>query len=227
MHMLRFHVPSLLWLVLASAGTPAGSAAQAPAKSAAKAPAAAPARSDARVLRADMSRITGSGGATLWLLVASDFQCPVCREYHEKVARQVEKELVSTGVVRLAYINFPLSIHKNAMPAAEAAMCAGAQDKFWPYHDRLFATQARWSNVADPTSLFATYARELKLDTAAWATCMKDDAMLPMIRADHQRAKTAGVTSTPSFLVGDMLLPGLVDMDVIRMAVKEALGKPK
>jgi protein-disulfide isomerase len=224
--MLRFRVPFCTTLALALFAAPVAARAQSPGKSATRTP-PSPARSDPRVLRADMSRIAGSGGATLWILVASDFQCPVCKQYHDRVARQVEKEFVSSGVVRMAYINFPLSIHKNAMPAAEAAMCAGAQDKFWPYHDRLFATQGRWSDVADPTAMFTTLARELKLDTAAWSACMKDDTMIPMIRADHQRAKTAGVSSTPSFLVGDMLLPGLVDMDVIRMAVREALGKPK
>ncbi len=62
----------------------------------------------------------------------SDFQCPYCKEFHDKTAAQVRKEFVQTGLARMAYIHFPLRIHPNAVPSAEASMCAGAQGKFWP-----------------------------------------------------------------------------------------------
>jgi len=53
------------------------------------------------------------------------------------------KKYVDTGKVRLVVHDFPLNIHANAVPAAEAAHCAGDQGKFWPMHDGLFAEPGR------------------------------------------------------------------------------------
>ena len=84
--------------------------------------------------RADRGRIRGNPQAGLWIIEASDFQCPYCKMWHDSTYGSLVKDYVESGKVRLAYLNFPLSQHQNAMPAAEAAMCASVQDKFWPMH---------------------------------------------------------------------------------------------
>ncbi|MCC6318993.1 MAG: thioredoxin domain-containing protein [Gemmatimonadaceae bacterium] len=179
---------------------------------------------DPRVTRADLARIDGKPEAKLWILVVSDFQCPFCKEYHEKTEKQVHKEFVETGIARLAYINYPLKIHKNAVPAAEAAMCGGAQDKFWPFHDRLFATVGTWGNLASPSAAFEGIAAELKLNVPIWKKCVADHVMVPMIQADYQRGSSAGASSTPTFLIGRVVIPGNAPIEVFRTAVKETLA---
>src|SRR5512146_2649594 len=84
-------------------------------------------RDTALLHRADHARIEGSGSAPLWVVEVSDFQCPYCRQWHEETYPAIKREYVDTGKIRLAYINFPISGHRNAWPAAEAAMCAAAQ----------------------------------------------------------------------------------------------------
>jgi protein-disulfide isomerase len=116
-------------------------------------------------------------------------------------------------------------MHPNAVPAAEASMCAGAQGKFWEMHDRIFDAAVAWSKSAAPDRTFDVLARDLKLDMPAFSKCLADDVMLPMIDADRLRGKQARVGSTPSFLVGNTLLSGAAPLTAIRDAVNKELAR--
>lgn len=182
------------------------------------------AQPDPRVARADVSRIMGSPTATAWVMIVSDFQCPYCKNFQDERAGQITREYVETGKVRFAYVHFPLNQHANAMPAAEASMCAGAQDKFWPYHDQLFETVDSWGPATAPQATFESIATALGLDLTAFRQCQQDDVMLPMIQADYQRGVQAGVKSTPTFLIDKTLIPGVAPLDVFQKAINEALA---
>src|SRR5262249_30994978 len=110
--------------------------------------------------RADRGRILGDSNASVWVIMASDFQCPYCKQWHDSQFRNVLNAYVNTNKVRLAFLNMPLSIHPNAVPAAEAAMCASVQNKFWPMHEALFATQPQWEGLANPDSALTELARK-------------------------------------------------------------------
>lgn len=179
---------------------------------------------DPRVARADAARIKGRADAKVWVIVVSDFQCPYCRQWEKETAPQVEKEFVATGTARVAFINFPLQQHANALPAAEAAMCSGAQGKFWEMHDRLFDTQDEWSKIAQPDGYFATLAQRIGADGALFQQCVKDQVMRPMIEADVQRATKSGAQSTPTFLIGNMTFPGAQKIEVFRMGITQAMA---
>ena len=119
---------------------------------------------DARLAKADLARIDGTANAKAWLVVISDFQCPYCKQWHDSSSEAIRREYVTPGKIRVAYVNYPLGQHRHAVPTAEAAMCAGLQDKFWPYHDGLFATQPRWQDLADATLLLDSLARSVGID---------------------------------------------------------------
>jgi protein-disulfide isomerase len=189
---------------------------------AANAPAATPDTSDERVKRADLARITGDTNATVWIVEIGDFQCPACRMWHDSTYAKVKKEFVETGKVRMAFINFPLRQHRNAVPASEGAMCAGAQGRFWEFHDRVYDTQEQWSGLADGVPFFERIATELKLDLDAYRKCVSDHVMVPMIQADYQRGVEANVRSTPSFFVGGQLLQGAHPIESFRQALGTA-----
>ena len=134
---------------------------------------------------------------------------------------------VKTGKVRAAYLNFPLNQHRNAVPAANAAMCASAQNHFWDYHDRLFEAQARWAAMSDARPVFESIARDVSLDFPAWATCLDSERMLPLIFADRDRAAAGGVGSTPSFLVGGEVLAGALPFEEMRPFIDLAIAKDR
>ena len=182
---------------------------------------------DPVVVAADRGRITGDSTARTWVVIASDFQCPFCKEWHDQGYRALVDEYVRTGKVRVAYIHFPLNQHRNAVPTANASMCAAAQGKFWEYHDGLFATQAAWGPMSDPRPVLDSLARSLGLNHAAWSSCYESERMLPLIRADRDRAAAGGVQSTPSFLVGGQVIAGAVPIESMRPVIDSAVARDR
>jgi protein-disulfide isomerase len=182
---------------------------------------------DSDDVKADLARIQGSPTAKVWVIEVSDFQCPFCRQWHEETYQKLRDEFVKTGKVRLAYVNFPLAQHTYALPAAEAAMCAGAQGKFWEMHDALFTNQAKWETLPAPAAFFESLARGAGVDVARWRQCVQSRKMTPLIMADQDRARVAGAASTPSFMIGDKLLVGTQPIENLRSAIDSALAKSK
>jgi protein-disulfide isomerase len=178
-------------------------------------------------VRADQGRIIGQANAPLWIVEVSDFQCPFCKTWHDSTYPAILAEYVNTGKVRLAYLNFPLNIHPNAKPAAEAAMCASAQGKFFEMHDAIFATQRRWAQLSDASAVWDSLATAVRVDVPAWRDCMKRDATLPLIDADYERASSGGVRSTPSFYIGDEGIAGAEPMATFRQAIERQLAKKR
>ena len=177
---------------------------------------------------ADRGRIRGAESAPVWLVEVSDFQCPFCKQWHDESFATIDREYVQTGKVRLAYLNFPLSsIHRNARAAAEAAMCASVQGKFWPLHQSLFDTQARWSAAENPVPMFDSLAVAAGVGAPAWRQCMTSHATAALIDADHDRSSSAGVQSTPTFFIGDRKLEGAYPVDSFRVAIEAAIAKAR
>lgn len=175
---------------------------------------------------ADRGRIRGSASAPVWLIEVSDFQCPFCKQWHDASFAAIDSEYVKPGKVRLAYLNFPLSsIHPNARAAAEAAMCASVQGKFWQLHESLFATQARWEGQSNPLPTFDSLAVAAGVDAPAWRNCMTTHATATLIDADRDRSRSAGVQSTPTFFIGDRKLEGAYPTDSFRVAIDSALAR--
>lgn len=209
----RLSIAALLCAALASAGCARGGEEADPGP-------------DPRLQRADVDRIRGDSSANTWLLIVSDFQCPWCKRWHDETGPQVHREYVATGKVRVAYLHFPLDdIHRHARPAAEASMCAGAQGKFWAFHDSVFARQEQWAPLADATPAFNDIAASIGLDAAAYAQCLRDDVMLPMIAGDVQRARQSGAGSTPTFFIGNRVLAGAQPFDSFKVALDTALAE--
>jgi protein-disulfide isomerase len=182
-----------------------------------------------RVLqRADRGRIQGDSAAPVWVIVASDFQCPFCKTWHAETYPVLVRDYVRTGKIRMAYLNYPLNVHKNAWPAAEAAMCASVQGMFWEMHDAIFANQDRWSVMPNATPLFDSLAvNKFALNGDEWRSCMSSHATAALVQADFERLRTAGVESTPSFFIGDRGISGAQPTDVFRAAIEQALAKAR
>jgi protein-disulfide isomerase len=175
--------------------------------------------------RADHARIQGKENAPVWIVEVSDFQCPYCRAWHEETYPEVVKEFVETGKARLAYINFPIPGHRNAWPAAEAAMCAAAQGHFWPMHDALFQTQQKWESLQDPSTVFDSLATSVGVDMGPYNECTSKHEMRALIQADIDRARESGVNATPTFIIGDQSVSGAQPIQVFRQLIDAALNK--
>ncbi|HWG53121.1 MAG TPA: thioredoxin domain-containing protein [Gemmatimonadaceae bacterium] len=175
--------------------------------------------------KADHARIEGSDSAGVWVVEISDFQCPFCKEWHDETYATLKRDYVDTGKIRFAYINFPLPGHRNAWPAAEAAMCVAAQGKFWPMHDALFATQKSWETLSDPAAYLDSLAVHVGADSVAYHGCVSKHEMRALIQADIDRATASGVNSTPSFNIGGEMIAGAQPTAVFQQAIDSALAR--
>jgi protein-disulfide isomerase len=122
------------------------------------------------------------------------------------------------GQVRLVFKDFPLASHERARPAAEAARCAGALGKFWPYHDRLFTNQPRFARDE-----LVQYAIEVGLDRVSFTRCLDDRRFRAAVDADIAEGRAAGVRGTPTFFVNGEKLVGAHPVENFRSVITEAL----
>ncbi len=111
-------------------------------------------------------------------------------------------------------------MHTLARPAHEAARCAGAMGKYWPYHDRLFAAQPAFRRA----DLLA-YAAELGLDRDAFARCLDERRFASDVEQDIDQAQALGITSTPTFLINGQLVIGATSIEEFRSIIDKALAE--
>lgn len=158
----------------------------------------------------------GAPDARVTIVEFSDFQCPYCAE----AARTLKKLKETHGQsVRVIFRHYPLPFHEHAQAAAQAALAAHAQNKFWEYHDLLFAHQS----ALDPQDL-ESYAEQLKLDVAKFREASVDDTVANLISADVALGDAVNVRGTPTVFVNGKRLANGVDYDAVSEAVDEALS---
>jgi protein-disulfide isomerase len=163
-------------------------------------------------------RTKGLATAPVTVYEMSDFQCPYCKRHVDKTFPTLEKEYIATGKVRWIFINYPLpSLHSNAIAAAEFAMCAERQGKFWPAHDLLYRLQPAWAPLKDPTPFFFGIADSLKLAKAQVTACVQQRETRDEVKDDADgAAKAAGGQGTPTFYIEGGLLTGALPPEIWR-----------
>ena len=155
----------------------------------------------------------GSGGARVAVIEFSDYQCPFCARYVANTLARIEDDYVDTGKVKYVFRDLPLPFHNQAFKAAEAAHCAGEQGKFWEMHDLLFRNQSALAPERLPG-----YAKTLGLSEDGFARCLETGAFAAAIKQDIADAGTAGISGTPTFLIG-MVQPGDGRVKVVKKLV--------
>jgi protein-disulfide isomerase len=159
----------------------------------------------------------GPADAPITIVEFSDYQCPFCRRWHDEVYEPLLAAY--PGKIRFVYRNLPLtSIHPDAMSAAEAAMCAGEQDAYWPYHDKLFGSESLG------TSTYVQYAQDLSLNMTTFKACLTDHKYQQSIQADSDFAINLGIRSTPTFFINGLAVVGAQPLDVFKQVIDKELA---
>lgn len=168
------------------------------------------------------ARTRGRADAPVTIYEMSDFQCPFCRQFTLETMPQLERDYLATGKVRLVYINFPLTnIHRHAAVAAEVAMCAAEQQRFWPMHDLLFRHQKDWADLEDGPArqYLLALGDSAGLDGARLKRCMAEGKAAVQVLADAERARRTGARSTPTFYIEGGLLEGAAPITVFQQVL--------
>lgn len=150
----------------------------------------------------------------------SDFQCAYCGKFTRETLPRLTKTYVDTGMVRLIYRHYAI-LGPDSEAAAEASACAGAQGHFWPYHDRLFVAQGRFTFTEKN---LLRLAQELSLDQTAFTACLNSGRFRSQVRAETNAAMALGLRGTPGFVINGRPLVGALPFDVFQSVIEEALA---
>lgn len=157
----------------------------------------------------------GSESAPVQIIEFADYECPYCQQVNADLTKLREQFRNSVSVT---YKDFPLPMHPLAARAAEAARCAGAQGKFWEFHDSLFETKRL--QVSD----LKEQARKLKLDTARFDQCLDSGEQAAAVKKDSKEGQRLGLQGTPSFFINGHFMSGAIGFMKLRDTVMQELG---
>jgi protein-disulfide isomerase len=139
----------------------------------------------------------GKDDAPLVLVEYTDYQCPFCQRFHNDSFAQIKTNYVDTGKIRYVSRDFPLPFHENAQRSAVAGRCAAEQGKYWELRHTMIvnASQLQPDKIVD-------YAQSASLDVEKFKACIASDKYKAAIDKDIAEGTAAGVTGTPSFVLG-------------------------
>jgi len=167
----------------------------------------------------DDDSIKGDEDAPVTIVEFSDYECPFCTKFYEQSLQQIEKNYIDTGKVKFIYRDFPLSFHQNAQKAAEAAECAGEEDKYFEMHDLLFE-----KGVSGGVSAFKQYAKDIGLNTKKFDQCLDSGEMAKEVQDDFIAGQQLGVSGTPAFFINGKLVSGAQPYSVFEQIIEQELS---
>lgn len=162
----------------------------------------------------------GPADAKVTIVEYSDFQCSFCKRFYDGAYKRILEAYPND--VKFVFKDFPLSFHQMAYPAAEAAECAGAQGKYWEYHDKLFENQQEWS--ASGRAALEKYAEELGLDMDSFKNCIETREFKDDVAADFREGQAKGVRGTPAFFINGKMLTGAQPFSTFKSEIDAALA---
>lgn len=163
-----------------------------------------------------VSPVKGATNAVVTIVEFSDFECPFCKQV-QSVLKQIVESYGRT--VRLVFKHLPLEGHRNSLPAARAAYCAAEQDRFWQFHDAVFAA----GNLSPP--VFEQIASDLGLGLPKFQECVASERSRAAVIKDIEAARLLRIESTPSFVVNGKVIKGALSLAEFQRIIEQELNQ--
>lgn len=170
-----------------------------------------------QVLGESIRHAIGNPEAPVKIVEFSDFQCPACA-----TAAPITRNVVNANQDKVYFVfrHFPLSSHKNAKKAAQAAEAASNQEKFWEMHDMIFENQNEWSNSSDAKGIFTEYAKKIGLDIDKFKQDF--ESVKDPIEQDFADGNRVGIDSTPTFFINGTKYSGVIQQLQFQEIINQA-----
>jgi protein-disulfide isomerase len=161
--------------------------------------------------------VKGPAGAPVTIVEFVDYECPHCKRV-QPVLRQIMDEYPEE--VKVVFKHYPLGSHTNARAAAEAAVAANRQGKFWAYNDKL------WANADNLTpALLEQLAKEAGLDVAKWRSDYESETTRARVQKDRDEGQALGIASTPTIYINGRQFSDNRDPESLRDWINEELNR--
>jgi protein-disulfide isomerase len=165
--------------------------------------------------------VHGPEDAPVTIVEYTDYQCSFCRRYNRLILPQILDDY--EGEIRYIVRHFPLvQLHPEAGGAAEAAICAERQGRFWEYHDLLFAQERGLS-----TESLLYYADQTGLDPGEFTRCLASGEPAQVVQDDMERGATYGVRGTPAFFINGRVVYGAQPLEAFKRTIDAALEEAR
>jgi protein-disulfide isomerase len=172
---------------------------------------------DVKTIDVSQAPMKGSPTAKVTLVEFVDYECPHCKRL-QPVLRQIVDEF--RGDVKVYFKNYPLPQHTNARLAAEAAVAADKQGKFWTFQDKLWDKQDELS----PAEI-EKIAKDSGLDVAKFRADLASDAVKARVQKDRDEGQALGIQATPTLFIDGREYTDPKDTESLREWIKEELSR--
>lgn len=152
----------------------------------------------------------------------ADFQCPACGIFSRQTEPQIISTYVAKGQVKIVFHNFAF-LGAESNWAAEAALCAGEQGKFFEFHDRLFASQAGENKGAFAKDKLKKMGTDLGL-SPSFAACVDSGKYAQSVRDEQNVGQGKGVSKTPTHFVNGKKYEGAYSFDEMKNIIEPLLA---
>ncbi len=166
----------------------------------------------------------GDPAAPVTVVEFADFQCPYCERYFTNNESSLIAEYVNTGKVKFIWKDYAF-LGPESKRASEAARCADAQGKFWPYHDYLYNHQGAENSGSFSDVNLKKFAKAVGLNQTTFTSCLDSGTYASAVTESTQYGSSIGVTGTPATFVDGRLIVGAVPYADIKSAIEAALNK--
>ena len=177
-------------------------------------------------------RTLGKADAPVTLEVWSDYQCPACGQFAELVEPALIRTYVANGTLRIIDHDAAFqgarsgASYDESVEAGAGARCAAEQDRYWPFHDWLFANQVGENQGAFRDERIRAIATAAGLDVAAWDACRATGDQQAAVRAETQQAVAQGVNATPTMHLNGQVIVGLRSAAELGALIDAAVAAP-
>ncbi len=161
----------------------------------------------------------GDENAPVTLIEFGDFNCGYCGRWAKETLPKIDEKYIKTGKVRMAYVHYPI-LGDDSMTAAEGTECAAQQDKFWEYHNLLYANQG----IGFTPDNLANLAGQLGLDSEKFKSCLANFTDRASLEDDIRLSQVMGVRGTPAFLVNGVPLAGAYPYEDFEKVIEGVLA---
>ena len=179
-----------------------------------------------RFIGVDDDPVMGDANARVTIIEFGDYQCPVCRLFWKETLPRIRKEYIDTGKVKLVFRDFPIvQNHPEALLASMAVDCAGEQNKYWEFHDKVFREQY---NKGDDLVRFKAadlkkWAKETRLDQEKFDQCLDSEKFKDEVIKDKADGDAVSVQGTPTFFVNGRAMGGAQQYPEYRKLIEDLL----
>lgn len=166
----------------------------------------------------------GSPKAEVVIVEFADFQCPFCRRFAQNILPLLKQEYISSGKAKFVYQDYAFLGIESEL-AAQAAKCAGKQNRFWEYHDALYGQQRGENQGAFAPENLKRLAADLNLEINEFNQCLESGAARSAVLEEGQIALNNGVEATPTLFINGQKIEGLLDYEIYKQIIDQNLNK--